>query len=96
MQEEACGLHIPCITVRYVTDRPESVEAGANVLCPPDSPERFVKAAEHVEKNHQKMSKARNPYGEGDASRLIFDAIEEWHKKGKDRLIGWEHGKNRK
>jgi len=93
MQEEAAALHIPCITVRYVTDRPESVEAGANVLAHPDSAESIAKAADYVEKNHSKMSKAKNPYGEGNSSKLIFDAIESWVAKGKDKLIGWEHEK---
>jgi len=79
--------------VRYVTDRPESVEAGANILAHPDSAESISKAADYVEKNHAKMSKAKNPYGEGNSSKLIFDEIESWVKKGREKLIGWEHGK---
>lgn len=87
MQEEACALHVPCITVRYVTDRPESVEEGANVLAHPDSAESILAAAEYVEKNHAKMAGAKNPYGDGNSSGLILDAIEKWDGK----LIGWEH-----
>ena len=93
MQEEACALHIPCITVRYVTDRPESVEAGANILAHPDSADTIAKAADFVEKNHAKMAKAKNPYGEGNSSKLILDAVEEWVAKGREQLIGWEHEK---
>lgn len=89
MQEEAAALHIPCATVRYVTDRPESVEAGANVLAVPKSMETILAAVEHVEKNHEKMRAAKNPYGEGNSSALILDVIEKWN----GRLIGWEHRK---
>ena len=35
MQEEAAALHVPCLTLRYVTDRPETVEAGVNFLVKP-------------------------------------------------------------
>lgn len=89
MQEEAAALHVPCITVRFVTDRPESVEAGANVLAEPTSAENIVKIAEAVEKSHSKMSSAKNPYGEGNSSQLILDAIEKFEGK----LIQWEHQK---
>ena len=91
MQEEAAALHIPCITVRYVTDRPESVSAGANVLAPPANAQSILKAAEYVEKNHSKMSSAKNPFGEGNSASLILDAIEKWEGK----LIGWEHQRHK-
>ncbi len=89
MQEEACALHVPCITVRYVTDRPESVEAGANILAPPVNAQSIVSAAEYVEKNHAKMCGAKNPYGDGNSAKLIFDAIEKWE----GRLVSFEHQK---
>ena len=89
MQEEACALHIPCITVRYVTDRPESVECGANVLAPPEDEGSILAAADFVEKNHARMKAAGNPYGNGDSARLIFDAIE----KMEGKLVAWEHQK---
>ncbi len=91
MQEEAAALHIPCITVRYVTDRPESVEEGANVLGKPESIESILEAVRYVEENHEKMRKAKNPYGEGNSSQLILDAIGKWEGK----LIGWEHRKGK-
>ena len=34
MQEEACVLQVPCVTLRTTTERPETIEVGANVLCP--------------------------------------------------------------
>lgn len=91
MQEEAAALHIPCITVRYVTDRPESVEAGANLLAPPSSAQSILAAVQKVEASHTKMAKAKNPYGEGDSAKKMLDAIEAWDGK----LISWEHKKGR-
>ena len=32
MLEEAAGLHVPCLTARYVTDRPETVVTGSNII----------------------------------------------------------------
>lgn len=32
MQEEAAILHVPCVTVRENTERPETIEAGGNML----------------------------------------------------------------
>lgn len=89
MQEEAAALHVPCISVRYVTDRPESVQCGANVLAPPKSSQSILDAVEFVRKNGAKMRSAKNPFGNGNAASLIFDAIE---KSGKKALF--EHQKN--
>ncbi|MFA6907492.1 MAG: UDP-N-acetylglucosamine 2-epimerase (non-hydrolyzing) [Candidatus Micrarchaeia archaeon] len=87
MQEECCALHIPCVTVRYVTDRPESVEAGANILAKPDSAQTILAAARQAEASHAKMSRAQNPYGGGNSAALILDALEKWDGK----LTRWEH-----
>ncbi len=87
MQEEASALHIPCITIRYVTDRPESVETGANILAPPQSVERIMQAVTEVEKNYVTMRAAKNPYGDGDSAQQILDAIEGC----KGSLVRWEH-----
>ena len=87
MQEECCALHIPCITVRYVTDRPESVSAGANIVARPDRAQTIVEAAKRVEASHAQMSSAPNPYGNGNSSALILDALDKWGGK----LSRWEH-----
>ncbi len=86
MQEEICALHVPCMTLRFVTDRPESVEAGANVLAPPRSVEEILQAADFIEKNYEKMRAAKNPYGDGTSSKKILDAIEKFDGK----LVEWE------
>jgi len=87
MQEECCALHIPCITVRYVTDRPESVQAGANIVARPDRAQTILSAAAQVEASHAQMSRAPNPYGSGNSAALILDALE----KSEGKLSRWEH-----
>ena len=38
VQEEACTLRVPCVTIRANTERPETVDVGANMLCDLTSP----------------------------------------------------------
>jgi UDP-N-acetylglucosamine 2-epimerase (non-hydrolysing) len=47
VQEEACLLGVPCVTLRRSTERPETVEVGANVLAgiEPDGIARAVALA---------------------------------------------------
>ncbi|MFA6213877.1 MAG: UDP-N-acetylglucosamine 2-epimerase (non-hydrolyzing) [Candidatus Micrarchaeia archaeon] len=88
MQEECCALHIPCLTLRYVTDRPESVEAGAN-KCVGFEKEGIMRESRRVlfEKGAaQKMRNAKNPYGDGKTSPRIFDIIERFG----GRMERWE------
>ena len=48
VQEEACILHVPCVTLRDSTERPETVTVGGNVLVGAD-PERISGGGEeHV------------------------------------------------
>ncbi len=90
MQEEACALHIPCLTIRYVTDRPESVDAGAN-RCVGCEKETIMKETRRIltdRAEKEKMRAAKNPYGDGKTSRRIFDIIEKFEGK----MERWESG----
>ena len=84
LQEEASALHTPCMTMRYVTDRPETVEIGCNVLTTLEFP-KMKSAYEKLKKNYDEMSKKKCPYGEGDSASQIIEFIE----KRKDSLIRW-------
>jgi len=44
VQEEACILRVPCVTLRENTERPETIEAGANMLAGTDAA-RIIEAA---------------------------------------------------
>jgi len=47
VQEEACILNVPNVTIRDVTERPETIECGSNVLAGCDA-QRIVKTVEMV------------------------------------------------
>lgn len=89
MQEETAALRVPCVTLRYVTDRPESVQAGVNLLAPPESAQAIMKSVDFVIRNNSAMRTKKNPYGDGNSSAKIIDALEKFGGK----LIEWEHNK---
>ncbi len=73
VQEEACILHVPCVTLRNNTERPETVEVGANVLAGA-SAERIVEsAAIMLERKREWL----NPLGDGHAAERISNIITE-------------------
>jgi UDP-N-acetylglucosamine 2-epimerase (non-hydrolysing) len=77
IQEEAITLNIPCATLRYNTERPETVEAGGNVLVGAEKG-KIVDTVREILDNpgvYSKMSEAENPYGKGDSSKRILNAI---------------------
>lgn len=67
VQEESCILGVPCITVRDNTERPETLEIGANTLAGAD-PKRMLESA-------RKMLSAGNswpsPFGDGKSGERI-------------------------
>ncbi|AKB53799.1 UDP-N-acetylglucosamine 2-epimerase [Methanosarcina sp. A14] len=68
LQEETCILRVPCITLRDNTERPETLEVGSNVLAGVN-PLVILNSA----KNAVKENNWSNPYGNGNAARLIVD-----------------------
>ncbi|OYT28651.1 UDP-N-acetylglucosamine 2-epimerase (non-hydrolyzing) [Thermoplasmatales archaeon ex4572_165] len=71
IQEEACILGIPCITIRENTERPETISVGANKLVGL-SIDSFKKAF----KFHQNNTKEwENPFGSGHTSEKILEVI---------------------
>ncbi|MGT2884104.1 non-hydrolyzing UDP-N-acetylglucosamine 2-epimerase [Streptococcus ferus] len=77
VQEEAPSLGKPVLVLRDTTERPEGVEAGTLKLVGTDK-ESVKKAMIELLENqreYDKMAKAQNPYGDGQASQRIMDAI---------------------
>ena len=72
LQEESCFFRVPCVTLRENTERPETLEIGANVLAGTD-PKRILKAAEN-----QLAAKRNwpNPYGDGTTGRRIARIVD--------------------
>ena len=77
IQEEAPSLGKPVLVMRDVTERPEAVEAGtvelvgANKKHIVDSVSRLLDDYVH----YQCMSRAHNPYGDGNACARIVDVL---------------------
>jgi UDP-N-acetylglucosamine 2-epimerase (non-hydrolysing) len=77
IQEEAITLNVPCMTLRYNTERPETVKAGGNILVGAEK-DTIISTVKKILNNrdiYNKMSEAENPYGEGNSSKDILDAI---------------------
>lgn len=77
VQEEAPSLGVPVLVLRDTTERPEGIEAGTLKLAGTDEEVIFSLADELLsdDEAHAKMAKASNPYGDGEASRRIVEAI---------------------
>lgn len=73
IQEEACLLGVPCITLRENTERPESIEVGANVLVGRDA-KKALAAADKWLSGKESLS-WKNPFGDGHVAELILDII---------------------
>lgn len=71
LQEEACCLGVPCVTLRDNTERPESVEAGANVLAGVE-PDRIVTCAREMLPRRGGWA---NPFGDGHAGERIVEHL---------------------
>ena len=77
IQEEAPGLGKPVLVMRDTTERPEAVEAGTvklvgtNYQAIMDS----VSCLLSDSSEYEKMSKAANPYGDGQACKRIIEKI---------------------
>ena len=84
LQEEAITLNVPALTLRYNTERPETVTAGGNILVGSDK-DAILENANKILTDKEfadKMCNASNPYGMGDSAKLTVDAIEDYYEKG--------------
>jgi UDP-N-acetylglucosamine 2-epimerase (non-hydrolysing) len=84
LQEEAITLNVPALTLRYNTERPETVTAGGNILVGSNK-DVILENANRIlndEEFADKMKNATNPYGQGDSAKLTVDAIEDYYNRG--------------
>lgn len=77
LQEEAPHLGKPVLVLRDVTERPEAVEAGTVKLVGTNKNAIITEANILIRNSnaYEKMSRAINPYGDGNASKRIVDNI---------------------
>lgn len=70
IQEEACILRVPCVTLRENTERPETIEVGANIIVGAER-QLSMEAIDHflaIEKTSWE-----NPFGDGKAGVRIAE-----------------------
>lgn len=73
VQEESCIFGVPCVTLRNNTERPETVEVGANVIAGVESA-NIIRCAVEANRNHRHWN---CPLGNGDTAHRILDIIME-------------------
>ncbi len=80
MQEEMNAMSIPCVTLRFGSDRSESIICGGNIIAPPVK-ESIIKQTIEFAWDNQTMRKAPKIYGK-DVSKKCIDVIEKVLKEG--------------
>ncbi|MDD5739540.1 MAG: UDP-N-acetylglucosamine 2-epimerase, partial [Candidatus Peribacteraceae bacterium] len=80
MQEEMNAMGIPCVTLRFGSDRSESAMAGGNLIAPPVDSTVIKKMIEYAWDNTD-MKKAPKLYGKNVSAKCI-DAVEKVLKTG--------------
>ena len=71
VQEEACILDVPCVTLRDNTERPETIELGANIIAGTDSDDILHKAKIMLDRPRGWV----NPFGDGSSAFKIVDVL---------------------
>lgn len=77
LQEEAPSLRKPVLVVRRVTERPEVIRAGSGKLIG-THPDRIIREVSHLLEDsarYLRMSRSRNPFGDGRSSERIASAV---------------------
>ena len=77
IQEEAPSLGKPVLVLRNTTERPEGIAAGTLKLVGTDADAVYEETLKLLKDKtaYDAMSRVSNPYGDGQASRRIVDAI---------------------
>jgi len=77
LQEEAPALGRPVLVLRRETERPEAVEAGTVELAGVDEAHIFERAEALLTDDalYERMARAVNPYGDGNACKRIAECI---------------------
>ncbi len=72
IQEESCILKVPCVTLRQSTERPETVEVGANYIAGIE-PDNILNGVRNM---LNKPANWKSPFG-ANPSKKIIDIVEE-------------------
>lgn len=88
LQEEVPSMGKPVLVLRNVTERPEGVEAGTLKLAGTNK-ETIIRLAKELLDSpelYNEMAKATNPFGDGQASERIVQAILDFFELSGGRL----------
>ncbi|MDD5133668.1 MAG: UDP-N-acetylglucosamine 2-epimerase [Candidatus Nanoarchaeia archaeon] len=106
IQEEANVLGIPCATLRFNTERPETVFNGANIIVPPIREDIIFKMLSDIhedKKLNRSMARVGNLYGKNVSENIInrtneliekgplFELLEH-ERLGFSKLYFWDKG----
>lgn len=83
VQEEACILKVPCITLRENTERPETVDVGANILVG-RSRDKMQKA---LNNSLAKEMKYDQPFGDGYTAHHILNILAPHTKSLREGIV---------
>lgn len=77
IQEEAPGLSVPVLVVRDTTERPEAIDSGTAILVGKTQKKLYEYSKRLLTDKafYKKMSKAKNPFGNGTASKKIITKL---------------------
>ena len=87
LQEEVPSMGKPVLVLRNVTERPEGIEAGTLKLAGVEKDTIYDLTRELLtnEVIYKQMAQAKNPFGDGEASRRIVEAILSYFKEDMPR-----------
>ncbi|WP_286859146.1 non-hydrolyzing UDP-N-acetylglucosamine 2-epimerase [Methanosaeta sp. UBA356] len=71
VQEETCILGVPCVTLRDNTERPETLDVGANVLAGADA----LRMVDRAKRIMLQGNEWENPFGDGKAGKCIIEHL---------------------
>ena len=74
MQEELNILTVPCVTLRFGTDRGETVLSGSNILAPPIDSD-FIVAIINGAINNKDMKSVGNIYGSNVSKKIVDEVL---------------------
>lgn len=71
VQEEACILNVPCVTLRENTERPETILVNSNILSGCE-PEKILNSIDFMLNNNNTWE---NPFGKGNSGEKIIEIL---------------------
>ena len=82
VQEECCLFHVPTVTVRDVTERPETIECGSNMLAgvDPDTVLRCVRAVTTLPASWSPPPEYLAPDVSSAIAKTVLGHLEQWRR----------------